>query len=571
MMSNSFGAYRHVCIIGCDGMGTFNRNACTPNIDALFKNGATNFTTLAAKPSVSAQSWTSLLTGAIPEVHKLTNYDMHPIPELPTVFKMVEDAFPSSERAVFSAWPPIPLKIISENGGMTSYAVGPTAAPEDRKGDIDFWIEVDEDICNKTLDYLNSHEPKLLFVQFNSTDTFGHLRGYGSVEQLKAIESLDVLIGKIADKYKEKGIFDDTLIIVTADHGGTNYSKSLGTHGGWTDEEKYVFLGVAGKNVMNGTIGRSCVRDIPAIVLHALGIKAPDFDKGGYAAQLPVGIFEDAGVTCRIELYPKEQVFDRKNYIQPKKDSSEYIGNFIDESRIRFWQTFENGVEDVTGNCRVTTKNGFVKIYNGGLLGNYGELGNGALKIEGVKVSDIFTFSFWFKTSSNSLWLDMFSNKNGKDDGFSIALTSDFVCLWLKDPDGIPLKIGSNYVADSDGTLRINPHKADIKFNDMSEAAKKDSWTHFMLTVDTKKNSVNTYVNFKPVHVYVCDALVYDRYGFDFLYKLSDFFNLDTLYMGLEQDPTPGLYKLIDDVMILDGEADPEKLEKYYRNILTKE
>ena len=117
--------------------------------------------------------------------------------------------------------------------------------------------------------------------------------------------------------------------------------------------------------------------------------------------------------------------------------------------------------------------------------------------------------------------------------------------------------------------MHINPLKADIKFSDMSESAEKDSWTHFMLTVNTKTNSVDTFVNFKPVHVYMCDSLVYDRYGYTFLYNLSDFFNMDTLYMGLDQDPTPGLCKLIDDVMIIDGEVETEKLEKYYKNLLT--
>lgn len=56
-MEKSFGSYKHVCIIGCDGMGTFHGKTETPYMDALFENGACNYTTLAAKPSISAQGW----------------------------------------------------------------------------------------------------------------------------------------------------------------------------------------------------------------------------------------------------------------------------------------------------------------------------------------------------------------------------------------------------------------------------------------------------------------------------------------------------------------------------------
>ncbi len=567
-MQKTFGTYEHVCIIGCDGMGTFHRNTDTPNIDKLFEKGATNFTTLAAKPSISAQGWASVLTGAIPETHRLTNYDMHPIPELPTIFRLVKDAYPDAETAAYSAWSPIPLKIISPEGGMTSYAVGPDFEPEDRKNDNEFWIEVDEIICEKTLKYLSAHNPKLLFMHFGCTDTFGHRCGYGSSEQLRAIRRLDVCIEKIVDTYKEKGIFEKTLFIVTADHGGTWSAKNVGSHGGWTDEEKYVFLGVAGKNVAHGEIGKSCIRDIPAIVLHALGIQAPAFNRDGYAAQLPVGIFEDAGITDRVELYPQEESFACQNYEQPKKDSSEYIGNFLDENKIKFWQTFEDGIEDVTGNCNVVTQSGIIKRYNDGLLGKYGEFGNGVLQIKGIKVSERFTFSFWFKTSSNAIGLDLFSNKNGRDNGFSITLTSEFVNLFLKNPLG--KSISSHWVFQPDGTVQVNPLNPSIKFSEMSERSQKDQWTHFMLSVDTTTDTVSTYVNFKPVHVYVCDALVYDRYGYKFAHSLSKFFNMDTVYMGFDKDEG-ALCKLVDDVMILDGTIDPKTLELYYKNLLKTE
>lgn len=555
-MSKSFGSYKYVCIIGCDGMGAFHRMTSTPCIDKLFENGATNYTTLASKPSISAQGWASILTGAIPEVHRLSNCDMHPIDELPTLFRMVKDAYPDAETAAYSQWAPIPLQIISPGGGLTSYAVGPDVEPPDRSGDNEFWVEVDGEICKQAVDYLDSHSPKLMFIHFGCTDTFGHRTGYGSSEHLRVIRYLDARIGEIVEKYKERGLFEDTLFFVTADHGGNHTA-----HGGWTDDEKYVFLGVAGKNVNKGTIGKSCLRDIPAIVLHALGITPPTFSKEGYAAQLPMGIFLDAGVENRVDLYEQGSHFDCGSKIQPLRGTEQHIGNFIDEDNIRFWQTFEDGIDDVTGNCTVTTKRGFVKTYHDGLIGKYGEFGSGILKIDGLKIPSVFTIAFWYKTTSNPMWLDLFTNKNGKDHSFQITLYTEFLFLMLADPSGELM--AQPYVLNDDGTVGVNPKNTFIRFSEMSEHSKEDQWTHYMLTVDTERNHVDGFVNFQPVHVYGADALEYENYGFDFLWNLKEFFQMDTLYMGLQQGPVG--CKLLDDVMVIDGAVDPKKMEAYYK------
>ncbi len=357
-MESTFGSYKRVFMLGIDGMGAFNKYAETPNMDKLFENGATTYSALASRPTSSAQCWTSMLTGAIPEVHKLTNSNMHPIAELPTVFRLIKNAYPEAETAAFTDWAPIAEEIITPNGGVTAYDVG------------------DEDgLCDRLLEYLDAHDPKMLFIQFNSVDSAGHRSGYGSEFHLERIAHSDELLGKLIAKYKEKGYFEDTLFMVTADHGGTPGGENGGSHGGWSDGEKYVFLGISGKNINKGQIGEISLRDFPAIVLHALGINSPEFNVRGYASQMPIGVFEDAGIKDRVVIYPKQEEFERKERRQPDKSSPEYIGNFIDISKIRFWQTFENGINDETGNCEVSTVKGLVKTYNNGFIGKSGEFG----------------------------------------------------------------------------------------------------------------------------------------------------------------------------------------------------
>ena len=69
-------------------------------------------------------------------------------------------------------------------------------------------------------------------------------------------------------------VFDD------ADHGGNEKN-----HGGWTDGERFVMFAAAGKNVVKGEIGDMAIRDVAAIVLHALGYEAP----GTWTARSPCG------------------------------------------------------------------------------------------------------------------------------------------------------------------------------------------------------------------------------------------------------------------------------------------
>ena len=83
---------------------------------------------------------------------------------------------------------------------------------------------------------------------------------------------------------REAGIADDTLFIVTTDHGGTG-----GSHGGWSDDEKYVFFVMTGKTVVKGARADMNVISIPAIIAHALGIPADPL----WQSSVPEGFFSE--------------------------------------------------------------------------------------------------------------------------------------------------------------------------------------------------------------------------------------------------------------------------------------
>ena len=196
-MSSTFGSYKRVLMVGIDGMGAFNKFANTPNMDKLFENGATTYDSMASYPTVSSVNWPCMLIGAIPEVHKLGD-GMHPIPELPTIFKHIKNKYPDADTAAFTDWSPIAMEIIAPNCG---------ADVLDSCGE--------DELCERILTYLDDHDPKLLFIQFDGVDGAGHRDGYGSPYHLEEISHNDELLGKILAKYDERGFTEDTLFIVT--------------------------------------------------------------------------------------------------------------------------------------------------------------------------------------------------------------------------------------------------------------------------------------------------------------------------------------------------------------------
>ena len=509
-MTSSFGAYQRVFMLGIDGMGAFNKLADTPVMDELFRNGATTYTALAARPTISGQCWTSMLTGALPEVHGLSNANMHPIEGLPTIFGLLRQARPEAHSAAFTDWSPIAMEIISPTGGADVLDSAP-----------------DDELTDRLLTYLDDHDPTLLFIQFDSVDGAGHQTSYGSPEYLERIHHVDGLLGKLVEKYKERGFFDDTLFLVTADHGGTPHH----THGGWTRAEREVFLGVAGKTVLPGQIGEVSMRDFPAIVLWALGVEAPAFNPKGYASQMPMGVFEDCGIKNRVELFERRRTPDPKP--EPEIGSPEHMDNFIDPSKVLMRISFEDQCEDVTGKCEVITERGFVKHYSTGLRGNCGEFGNGTLRVKGLPTPDVFSISLWYICSMETAgWIDLFSTLDGEHPGIVLRSSETGIGFHFMGADG----------------ERILHTEVD---GETAERVEEPAWCHYLFVVDMNANTVTCRSNFGKPEILRPD------------FSIRDYVDLSRLRLGTKQK-MPDIYHMVDDLMILDGEADMDALKRYY-------
>jgi arylsulfatase A-like enzyme len=59
-----------------------------------------------------------------------------------------------------------------------------------------------------------------MFVHFPAVDSAGHSKGWGSPDQLEAIAVADAALKRVLDAYRANGTLGETMIIVSADHGG---------------------------------------------------------------------------------------------------------------------------------------------------------------------------------------------------------------------------------------------------------------------------------------------------------------------------------------------------------------
>lgn len=270
--------YRYVAVIGVDGGGNYFNKTDTPNMDRIFANGATTYSATTEIPSSSTENWTSMFLGVSSDVHGCPGQIDSSFP-YPSIFRLVRQAYPESD--IFSAvsWNTI-NSFIEWDIGLLDYR---------RENDKNS----DRDVCEKTVKTILDFCPKFLFVQFNGADSDGHDYGFGLEEELEYITTLDEYIGRIHQAYDDLGILDETLFIVTADHGGTHYvdenGLTVGSHGGTTHEETTVFLGVAGKSVAKTDLGQIRNRDVAAIAAAALNIDIPDC----WTSKVPEGLFTD--------------------------------------------------------------------------------------------------------------------------------------------------------------------------------------------------------------------------------------------------------------------------------------
>jgi predicted AlkP superfamily pyrophosphatase or phosphodiesterase len=114
--------------------------------------------------------------------------------------------------------------------------------------------------------------PSLLFVHVADPDAVGHSVGWMTPQYLTVVRQIPGLITGLTQVISALGVWDQTLVIVTADHGG-----HARTHGTSRQDDMTIPWVALGGAARSGTLQRPiAIYDTAATVLYALGIPRPD-------------------------------------------------------------------------------------------------------------------------------------------------------------------------------------------------------------------------------------------------------------------------------------------------------
>jgi predicted AlkP superfamily pyrophosphatase or phosphodiesterase len=235
---------KRVLIVGLDGISVEGYNkANIPNLKALAKSGVSSMNTRSVMPSVTLPNWTSHMCSAGPEQHgahnngwRIDNIKMSPTEKdadgyFPSIFKILKDQVYGVKTAYYYNW----AELINT---MNKKYIDEHVYQKD-----DGYIEN----YGRALEFMkeNRDNPTFVFLYSVHTDHAGHKYRWMSDEYIKSIEEADVEIGKLFEKMKKEGIYDDTVILFVSDHGG----KPESGHGGFSYQEMLVPWVISGPSI----------------------------------------------------------------------------------------------------------------------------------------------------------------------------------------------------------------------------------------------------------------------------------------------------------------------------------
>ena len=260
----------HVFLIGLDGWGGYsvnNKNFSMPALTELMNNGCYTLQALNIMPTISLPNWSSMFMGASPNItgYKTNNpskakskiVDIYGL--FPSIFTLMKNQRPQCKVAFFYEW--------SENGFL---------CPDnliDKKQHIS---NLSKDVSAVT-EYIKAKKPNLCFIIIDEPDGIGHSAGHNTKAYYEELAKLDELIAQITQTIKDSGIWDNSVIIFSSDHGGVGKG-----HGGNTSFEREIPIIIFGNNIKEGIkiSQKVMIYDIAPTIAYILKLETPSFWEG---------------------------------------------------------------------------------------------------------------------------------------------------------------------------------------------------------------------------------------------------------------------------------------------------
>ena len=270
---------KHVVLIGIDGWAAEAVRqapaADLPNIRSLMEHGSWTLGKRSVMPSASAINWASMMNGLPTEMHGFDKWNSthgtipstadngHGIP--PTIFTILREQHPKAVSGCIYDWDGVGPVVDTLAMDWHYYTKTYTSTDE-------VIIPV-PDYTRIATDFIKENKPEFFFLYFGTLDEAGHVRGWYTEDYMERQRILDAAVGQVIQALKDAGIYDDTILVMSADHGGVDKK-----HGDFTLLELETPFIVCGKGIKAGyEIKRPMMQyDVPAILGDLLGLRIPD-------------------------------------------------------------------------------------------------------------------------------------------------------------------------------------------------------------------------------------------------------------------------------------------------------
>ncbi len=245
------GQQRRVLLISVDGLRPDAIDAADASVMlALIAAGSYQATCLNEMPPSTLPNHTSMVTGQRTARHRVyANTTLPGRVEATTIFDVAAEAglgvgfFVSKGK----------LAYLLDAGAVRAWRI---------TSDMD-------ELTNEIIAAIQAEDMHLIFVHLGAPDGAGHRDGWMSDNYLAAVTATDTAIGRILDALDAENLHDETVVMVTADHGGHG-----GTHFLDIPEDRFIPFIINGPGIAPGRLlcEQIHVMDAAAMSLHVLGL-----------------------------------------------------------------------------------------------------------------------------------------------------------------------------------------------------------------------------------------------------------------------------------------------------------
>src|SRR6185369_6991989 len=178
--------------------------------ESVMREGAFSLAARTIRRASTLPSHAAMLSGYDTDAHKLSWNAWYPergYIQVPTIFDAASGA----------------------GHGAAAFVGKQKLAHITRPGSVDVFARPGlfcEKVVREAAPYFAAKRPEVEFIHFADPDERGHAVGWMSDPQIRAIHHTDRCLATLLDAVRAAGLGDDTLFILSADHGGHGRNHS---------------------------------------------------------------------------------------------------------------------------------------------------------------------------------------------------------------------------------------------------------------------------------------------------------------------------------------------------------